>query len=241
MTETDPICLWTETARDTPTDHGLIEKFIRGNDIALVIIDTFATYLMVKDETDNSEVTRKLTPYVDMAHSTGTTILFVHHERKNREDSGDDTRAIRGGGAILALADVAFQLKPDGGGTRRRLKSVGRFQEVPPTLQLDYRNDEYVSLGTPDEATRAEKRAKVVAVLPATEPGLTVAEVATKAGLGEKAARTALEDAFGRDPIARKGAGRKGDPHRYLRAPESQIAELIAVISDDRVREVTEV
>jgi hypothetical protein len=199
-------------------------------------MDTLATYLMVKDETDNSEVTRKLAPYVDMAHVTGATILFVHHERKNRDEGGDDTRAIRGGGAILGLSDVAFQLKVDGAPTRRRLKSAGRYQEIPRTLQLDYRNDEYVSLGTPDEATREEKRAKVVAVLPTTEPGLTVPEVATKAGLGERAARVALEDAFGQGQgsVTRKGAGRKGDPHRYWHISEfTETPELVPVIGGD--------
>src|SRR5262249_20803225 len=120
MEDDDPIWLWTETVTDTLDDRKKMATFIRDNKIALVIIDTFASFLMVNDETNNSEVTKRLKPYVDMAHETGAAVIFVHHERKNDEGIAD-TKAIRGGGAILGLADVAFQLQQvPGGGTRRR-------------------------------------------------------------------------------------------------------------------------
>jgi len=219
MTDTDPVWLWTETVSDTPKDREDMERFIEEKGIVLVIIDTFASYLMISDETNNSLVTLKLKPYVDMAHQKGTTtVLFVHHERKNRDEGDDDTRAIRGGGAILGLADVAFQLqKESGGGTRRRLRIVGRYQEIPPSLKLDYRDGEYVSLGTPEEHTRVAQREKVLAVLPTEGPGSTVAETAKKAGMKEGAARMALEDAHAAKAATRTGTGKRGAPYRYLR------------------------
>jgi hypothetical protein len=244
MTETDPIWLWTETVADTPADQPKIRQFITERGIALIIIDTFATYLMLQDETDNSAVTRRLKPYVDMAHTTGTTILFVHHERKNRDEGGgNDTRAIRGGSAILGLADLAFQLQKEaGGGTRRRLNISGRYQEIPRSFELDYRDDEYISLGPPEEHTRAAHRRRVLAALPTDGPGLTAKEVATKTGLKEKAARTALEDAHNHALATRSGAGRKGDPFRYWRVSESaDTPTLVPAIGDTNEKEIAEV
>ena len=218
--EVDPIYLWTEGVEDTNGDRKKLQKFIQDQNIALVIVDTFASYLLIPDEIDNSEVTRRLKPYVDMAHTTGATILFVHHERKNGEEGEDSARAIRGGGAILGMADLAFQLQKQGAGARRRLRIVGRYQEIPRSLTLDYVDDEYVSLGTPEEAGRTAQRERVLAILPNGGLGLTVKEVATTMQSKEKAVRTALEDAFSRGWARRFGVGKKGDPFRYLQALE---------------------
>ena len=196
---------------------------------------------MVQDETNNSAVTQRLKPYVDMAHTTGTALLFVHHERKNRDEGEDDTRAIRGGGAILGLADLAFQLqKVPGGGTQRRFKSVGRYSEIPPSLMLDYVDDEYVSRGAPEEAGRAAQREKVLTTLPTSGLGLTTKEVATKAGLKEKAARTALEDAYSLGAAHRSGAGKKGDPFRYVRGPEATDTAPGSLTDETKDREFAE-
>jgi AAA domain-containing protein len=196
MADTDPIGLWSETAIDTPTDRGRLQGFISEHKIALVIIDTFASYLMVQDETNNSMVTSKMKPYVDMAHGTSATILFVHHERKNREEGDEDSRAIRGASAILGLAGLSFQLKKvPGGGAGRRLSIVGRYSEIPSALKLDYQDDKYVCQGTPDEFTRKAQSEKVSLVLPLEGIGYTVVEVATKVGMKEKATRVALENA----------------------------------------------
>lgn len=219
MNDSDPIWLWTETATDTETDRGPMKKFVSEKNITLVIIDTWASYLMIQDETNNSVVTARMKPYVDMAHDSEATILFVHHERKNRDEGDDDARAIRGGGAILGLADLAFQLqKEPGGGTRRRLKIVGRYQEIPSLLKLDYGHDGYASLGTPEEHTRAAQQGKVFDVLQTEGDGYDVPTAATKAGLTEPVTRRALEALYAAGKVGRRGAGRKGDPYRYLRS-----------------------
>jgi predicted ATP-dependent serine protease len=219
--EADPIWLWTETVGDTPEDREKLRQLICDQSITLVIIDTLATYLMLKDETDNSSVTLRMKPYVDMAHESGAVILFVHHERKNRDEGDDDSRAIRGGGAILGLADVAFQLQKEGSGTKRRLKIVGRYQEIPRSLKLDYVDEGYVCLGTPEESSRLFQQAKALAVLPVEAPGLTVVETAAEAGMKDRAARTALDDARSAKKAERTGSGKKGDPFRYLRIATS--------------------
>lgn len=221
MSAEDRICLWAEGVRDTPEDRARMREFIGDKKIGLLIVDTLASYLLLENETDNSLVTTRLKPYVDMAHTTAATILLVHHERKNSGMDGDSTRAIRGGGAFLGLADVSFQLhKESGGGSSRKLTIVGRYSEIPPSLKLDYQNDEYVSLGTPEEATQKAKREKAMAVLPVDGEGLTVKEVAEKTGLKERAVRVALESAD-RAQVARSGGGKRNDAYRYVRRAAS--------------------
>jgi KaiC/GvpD/RAD55 family RecA-like ATPase len=231
MTDTDPIVLWSETASDGQGERGELQEFIREHGIVLVIVDTFASYLLVKDETNNSDVTVRLKPYVDIAHDTEATILFVHHERKNQDGGDDGTRSIRGGGAILGLADLSLQLQQEGGGTGRRLKIVGRYKGLPQSLKLDYQNDEYVSLGTTEEHTRKAQRDKIVAVLPTIGAGLTVQEaVKAVTGLKLSTARGALDDAFTAGEVTREGAGKKGDPFRYRRiVPPHESSDLLRV------------
>jgi hypothetical protein len=237
MEENDPIYVWTDGVEDTEKGRLELQAYIEEKSLSLVIIDTFASYLMIADETNNSAVTVRLKPYADMAHAANTVMLFVHHERKSRDEGDDSTRAIRGGGAILGLADLAFQLQREpGSATRRRLKIVGRFSEIPPTLTLDYQNDAYVSQGTPEEAGRASQREKVLNVLPSEGLGLTTKEVTTKTQLKEKAARTALEDAYGLGAVMRSGAGKRSDPFRYLR-----VSGAIEVPITDDAREFAEV
>ncbi len=217
--DTDPIYLWTDTASDDPTEHPKIEDFIREHKIVLVIIDTFASYLLLKDETNNSNVTLRFKPYAGMSHNTEATILFVHHERKNREEGDGGSRAIRGGGAILGLADLSLQLQQlSGGGTRRDLRIVGRYAEIPKRLQLDYVNGEYVCISTSEDGAVTANRETVLAVLPTAGTGPTVTEAAKAAGLGKSATRRTLEEAVTSGKVSRSGEGKKNDPHRYLRA-----------------------
>jgi hypothetical protein len=64
-----------------------------------------------------------------------------------------------------------------GGGTGRHLKITGRYSRfTPQSLRLDYRDDAYVSLGTPEEHKSANRRDQVLAVLPIVGAGLTAME-----------------------------------------------------------------
>jgi predicted ATP-dependent serine protease len=238
MADTDPIWLWTETVKDTETDRSLMSKFVADKTIALIIIDTWASYLMIQEETNNSQVTLRMKPYVDMAHASGVVVLFVHHERKNREEGNDGAQAIRGGGAILGLADLALQLQRDGNSTGRKLKIVGRYPDVPLELKLAYEEEGYVSLGTPEEASVKALRAKVLAVLPTEEPGFTVEEVMGLAKTKKGATRRALEEACAGKSAERTGGGKKNDPYRYRRVvvtQESDVAmEMVTIGAGDK-------
>ena len=222
---TDAVWLWTETVFDTAEDQKKIRDFIKER-VALIIIDTLATYLLLDDETDNSKVSRRLKPYVDLAHETGVTALFIHHQRKNRDvdERDNNLQTVRGGTAITAAADAIYQLQktPGGATTQRRLVITSRYRDLPRALMLDYPDwpdGEYVCQGTPQEQTSAARREKTLALLPTRGPGLTVQEVADRTGTKPGAARQALEDACNADPrmATRTGDGKRRDPYRYLR------------------------
>lgn len=227
VTDPERVWLWTETVEDTAADRQRIREFISGRQNVLVAIDTLTSYLLLPDETNNSVNTARLKPYVDLAHETRTTFLFIHHHRKNGDDGPDnsDIRVVRGGTAITALADAIYQLqKVSGGGTtKRKLTITSRYRDVPRSLMLDYPDwpdGEYVCLGTPEEHADAARREKAVAALLTTGAGLTVKEVADRIGMRPGAARRALEDARTSKPdtLIRTGNGAKGDPYRYLLA-----------------------
>ena len=96
-----------------------------------------------------------------------------------------------------------------------------------------------MSLGTPEEHSRTAQRDKALATLPTEQPGFTVAEVAKQSGLTARAVRTALEDAYAAKIADRAGAGKKGDPFRYVRLVVFQqrsttTVEPVAVGADDR-------
>jgi hypothetical protein len=137
------------------------------------------------------------------------------------------------------MVDLAFQLhKLPSGGSRRTLKAVGRYQEIPRNLLLDFVEDEYVSLGTPEEAGREAQRERVLLALSACASGLTTKEAAAKTQLKERVVRAALEDAYSHGAALRSGAGKKGDPFRYSVAPDAIDIPPVTVVTD---RELTEV
>lgn len=138
----------------------------------------------------------------------GGVLLIVAEERKD-----DVMRRLRhfgmnGDDPVWLWTETVTDTQED----REKLKQFIRDRNIALIVV-----DEYVSLGTPEESARAEKRRKAVAVLPTTGMGLTVDEVAKETALGKAAARTALEDAYSQGSATRSGGGRRGDPYRYCR------------------------
>ena len=91
-------------------DHGettitALRDFIYQHNIGMVVLDTLSRYWNVRDENDNAGVVREVSPFLDLAHETGCTVVLVHHESKS---GGENGRGIRGASSLLALAFVAI-------------------------------------------------------------------------------------------------------------------------------------
>ena len=216
----DPIWIEPAPVQDDSATLKALEEFIRQNGIVLVLIDTFASFFAIKDETDNAELTRRLKPILAICRSTETVIAILHHERKS---GGEGGRAIRGGGAIFALVDQALQLEAGSTPTQRRLKIEGRYKgDVPSELVLDFVDGHYVCRGTPEDRDRAGRMAKVSDVLPSDRDGFTITEAARAAGLSYGIARGILDDLHASGRATRSGTGKRGSPFRYARAASAE-------------------
>ncbi|MEY9859721.1 hypothetical protein ABH935_005354 [Catenulispora sp. GAS73] len=94
-----------------PDDFPQIERFIRCNDIGLVIVDPLMAFLGDKTNSWNDQSMRRaLFPLSQMADATGAAILVVRHF--NKGSGGKATN--RGGGSIATIgnARAAFMIAP---------------------------------------------------------------------------------------------------------------------------------
>jgi RecA-family ATPase len=213
VTEDDPIWMVGVPLSPTPSLYKELRTFIEDKGIVLVIIDSLARFAMLKDEDDNSEVTKFMSPLVDVAHETNTVVLLIHHERKSGGEAG---RSIRGAGAILANVDVAHTLSKVEGrnSTDRTLEVLGRFQEYAPSkLRLGYEDGRYVSQGLEEDQNLATRKEKVMSVVNGTP--LDVNGIAQAAGLSPRVVRPVLKVLCQEEKLQQEGEGKRNNPYKY--------------------------
>jgi len=100
-----------------------------GDPFALLVLDSLSRLKPAElDEDSPSDMTPWLGELHRIAHSEGVCALLVHHARKGRagarEGDGDPFDAIRGAGAILAVADVAIVLRRPAGSEGERYREI---------------------------------------------------------------------------------------------------------------------
>ena len=190
----------------------------------LVVVDSLSPFLQLEDENDNAEITRRLAPLAAVAHGLGIAILVLFHDRKSEGAKG---RAIRGGGAFLAVVDAAFHMRydHDGSTNNRRLECVGNYDELPAALNLRYEAGVHVV----DEETRRAWLDKVLLALPeagnGTAEGMLVSKIVERTGSDKKTVQRALAKLREEGSVSREdGAGRHGD--RWWRAGPVVVGQL---------------
>ena len=208
-----------------------IRSFIKKKEISLLLIDSLSYWWRIKNENDNAEVTQLLKPILELARDTNAAVGLIHHESKfggrTKRGSSGDGKSIRGGSALFAVVDQAILLDHRHGGTgnQRVLKAIGRYAESPSELIIALTGNPALSdpgeygysvLGTTNELTEEEAKAKLIAAL-GKEPQ-TVKSLADKAGVSEKRTRFYLDCLFHESAILRVGKGVKGDGYKYLNA-----------------------
>jgi len=215
--------LYVHAGRLSLLDLPSIQSFVKEQGITLIILDTLSRFWDIQDENDNAEVTRRVSPFLDLAHETNAAVLLIHHERKS---GGEDGRGIRGGSALFALVDQALLLekRQGGDGAQRVLKAFGRYADSPGELLFELEGNQYRSLGTQDHLDFDEKKEKVHRVL--TDVPRTPEAIAADAELSEKQTTRVLEALCAESPGARasrQGKGVKGDPYLYCRPATNSI------------------
>ncbi len=139
-------------------DPSNILKRIKDGDESVVVIDTVRNLLGIKDESDNSEISRAMIPYVATARDREKTLIFGHHERKA---GGNYGTGITGGHAFLGIVDIGTELNRTKTGNHRRLRGWGRIIDVPELLYEKLDDGRMRVIGSPD-AVSFEKVKKLV-------------------------------------------------------------------------------
>src|SRR5690606_38290189 len=137
---------------------------------------------------------------------------LVHHDRKSGGSHGENTR---GSSAIGGFPDALVQLRryrDHPGDTRRKLSYVGRFEKAPAEAVIDLTDDGYRTLGPTDEVESEHLLDRIASVLPEEGPGLTVAEVRERVGIGTHRLRDLLTNCVEKGLAFRTGSGRRSDP-----------------------------
>jgi hypothetical protein len=193
----------------------------------IVIVDAIRNLLAFVDENDNSEVARKINPWVVAARTGNKTLELVHHLRKGAGEHGE---GIAGGHALLGAVDIALELLRDqhGNPNRRRIRAWARLIQPPDLLYEQDAQKRLVALGDPASLDQTALDGRVLDEL-TTDTFVTTQQV--HAALGEpkpsqesvRQALTALAERgqVERDPQITEGRVR-GRAHRWKLPSENE-------------------
>jgi len=187
-------------------------------DVRLVIIDTLATFWGIQEENDASTIHNTLLPLQRLAQEHGVAVLLIHHLRKT---DGEEGTAHRGSGAIVAVADIAVEMRRVAHQPcRRLLQALSRLEETPIEGLIELQHNEYVYLGPPTEVSHQEAKSQLGAALPGPdEPPLTREQLRER--LDPKPSDTLMKRVLleleQNGVLEKRGSGRRGDPFCYRR------------------------
>jgi len=198
----------------------------------VVIVDTVAAWAGIEDENSATEVEKALRPIVSLAQERGVAILLLHHLNKS---DGPEGTAHRGSGHLVAMVDVALELRrPEGDApqTRRVLRALSRYQETPQELVIDLQEGGYDALGTGEQVIMRQAEEALLDVLPGpAEEAIPFESARPDADTimgrlgGSKLPRTTLQRVLAsmveRGMVGRQKSGKRGDPYRYRLAGEN--------------------
>lgn len=192
-----------------------VEATIVRKNIRLVVVDSLSSLLMLEDENDNAEITRRIAPWRDLVHDRNLAFIAIHHSRKSEGTFGV---GMRGGNAILAISDVAMEVKrqhseseEDDG--RRKLVCVSRYDEANETLTVQRVDNEFLL-----EPGPREKRRKAVQAALSSSPQ-DAPMLAKRLRLRRKAVEDILQALCLSGVAWRGGTGTKGSPFSYSLVP----------------------
>jgi hypothetical protein len=185
--------------------------------IDILVVDTLRMFAGIIDENDASAVGASIRPLILLTRRKNIALVALHHLRKTE---GEEGLAHAGSTALVALFDVALELRRDQRAPGRRIMAaLSRFEETPRALALEKREEQVVVLGSPEAVVLSEVVERVVEViLPSSQ--LTVYEILEALGepkpSREQVSR-ALKQLQAEGRVTATGRGVKRDPHRWGR------------------------
>ena len=196
VTANDPIFPFLKPPPDDFLDH--LELWIRREQPALVILDTLGKVTPGVDENAYGEMNRALAPYVNLARTYNTCILFAHHSRKGEgQHVGDE---VLGSTVIRGNADTTLILRLEG--NRRVLQSIQRYgRNMPETyLDMDEVTGRVEVAGEKRESRLCEMRESILYIVGEAGEPMKKSDIEDKATGSGKAIRAMC------DQLAKEGA-----------------------------------
>jgi predicted ATP-dependent serine protease len=201
------------------TPWAVVLREIEREDAHIVVVDTLRSFAGIVDENDAAKVVAAVQPLILITRRGNIGVIALHHLRKSE---GEEGLAHAGNTALVALMDVALELRRDQHSSVRRIvHAVSRFDETPRALAVELRDGNIVTLGSPEAVALEEVSERIWAILPAVPAeALKLAEI--RARLNEP--RPSPEQ-IGRalhllkvtNKAACFGKGHRGDPQRWYR------------------------
>jgi hypothetical protein len=142
-----------------------VEAWVREHRPSLVIIDTVARLVKLRDISDYAQVTAALDGILRLARASGAHIMLLHHAPKG-SDGRDAIDAPLGSTAIGGTVDVAFHMKraPDGSRTLAAIARVG--EDLPESVVVLDEAGWPVLAGTRRELLRREAEDAIIGARP---------------------------------------------------------------------------
>ena len=179
----------------------------------LVVVDTLAHLLRVRDLNDYAEVTRRMQPLLALTRRSKAHLLFLHHSRKGGGSRGSEAL---GSTALTGLVDVVISIK--WGEHYRSISSTQRHGS--PIEDLVLRMDPDTGLiegaGTRTEVDAQTTGEEIRAFLVEQDEPVTRQDIESQVEGRTTAIRGALKRLVKQDKIGRSGAGKKNDPYLYF-------------------------
>ncbi len=186
--------------------------------VNILVVDTLRMFAGIIDENDASAVGASIRPLILLTRRKNIALVALHHLRKTE---GEEGLAHAGSTALVALFDVALELRRDQRAPGRRIMAaLSRFEDTPRALALEKREEQLVVLGSPEAVALSEVVERVFEViLPGAQ--LTVQEILEALGepkpSREQVSR-ALKQLQTEGRVTATGRGVKRDPQRWGRS-----------------------
>ena len=160
-TADDPIYPFIQSAPEDMFDK--LAAWIETHRPALVIVDTMAKAMPGVDLNDYSETNRAIAPYLNLARTTRTCILFAHHNRKG--EGGDTGEELLGSTAIRGSIDTTLIIRTEG--DRRVMETTQRYgANMPETyLDIDEATGRVQAAGEKRETRRSDMRENILYIV----------------------------------------------------------------------------
>jgi len=201
-----------------------------------MVIDSFRGAFKLKGDAENlagggaGVILRQLQ---DLAIDKGWLIWLIHHANR-RDVQGTDS--VSGTGDWIAAPDVLWSWSrpdPDKSGT---LIIEGRIPPVEPmAVKLSLEWCEHV--GTVKEDQEQTDKQEILAAL--SDEGQTSEEIARSIDKSPGTTRKRLDSLYREGLVGRDGAGRRGDPYKWLKIVSAQDNLLGAETNSNATRGMT--